>query len=279
MRFIYFFVAVLLLPFISNAQSIEAGVFLGISTYSGELAYNNIEPTELGITYGIMGRYSLKDYLSLKAGFYIGQVSGTDANSESQALRERNLSFESQIIEFHITPEYNIHSFTLPSSHVITPYVYLGISGFYFNPQTSFEGTSVDLQPLGTEGQGLPDFDSPYSRYAFAIPLGFGIKLALSNTTTIALEMGMRYTFTDYIDDVSGLYVDPILLEESRGILAAALSNRTPEFTGLPLSIEDRTGQRRGNSDTKDWFYFAGVSISINLMGDPKETKKTKTKK
>ena len=142
MRFIYLFAAVLLLPFISNAQSIDAGVFLGVSTYSGELAYNNIEPTELGITYGIMGRYNIQDYLSLKAGLYVGQVSGTDANAESQGLRERNLSFESQIIEFHITPEYNIHSFTLPSSHVITPYVYLGISGFYFNPKTSFEAVN-----------------------------------------------------------------------------------------------------------------------------------------
>lgn len=274
MRLMYFFVALLLLPTMSNAQNIEAGLFLGLSTYSGELAYNSIEPTEIGVSYGFIGRYNLKDYLSLKAGLYFGNVSGTDANAESQALRERNLSFESQIVEFHITPEYNIHSFTLPSSHVITPFIYLGISGFYFNPKTEYQGALVELQPLSTEGQGLPGFDPQYSRYAFAIPLGLGFKLALSNTTTIALEMGMRYSFTDYLDDVGGLYPDPILLEESYGSLSAALSNRTPEFTGLPIEIEDATGRRRGNPETNDWFYFAGVTISLNLMENPKDTKK-----
>jgi len=40
----------------------------------------------------------------------------------------------------------------------IAPYIAAGGTLFYFNPKTVYEGMTVALQPLGTEGQYLNDY-------------------------------------------------------------------------------------------------------------------------
>ena len=113
-----------------------------------------------------------------------------------------------------------------------SPYANVGIAGFHFNPRTFFRGEWYDLQPIGTEGQGINelDFREPYSLYEFAIPFGIGVKWAFSERWNLGLEYAARWTFTDYLDDVSRTYVDRNLLIEENGILAYQLSNRTGEY-------------------------------------------------
>jgi hypothetical protein len=96
------------------------------------------------------------------------------------------------------------------------------------------------LRPLHTEGQGIDDghssgdeFNVPgkkfetgktYSPVAVCIPLGIGIQKAFNQNMGIKAEFGIRYTSTDYIDDVSGLYYDRDLLKQYNGDLAATMS-------------------------------------------------------
>jgi hypothetical protein len=138
--------------------------------------------------------------------------------------------------------------------------VYLsgGVGGFFYNPKAKNNfnypnvlennGFSPDgdkttyhkLRPLRTEGQGIDEghslgdeFNVPgkkfetgktYSPVTVCIPLGIGIQKAFNQNMGIKAELGIRYTFTDYIDDVSGLYYDKNLLIQYNGNLAATMS-------------------------------------------------------
>jgi hypothetical protein len=95
-------------------------------------------------------------------------------------------------------------------------------------------GEWVDLQPLGTEGQRvlLQEEDTnnkikPYNRIQVAIPFGIGFRFRLSTKLDISSEFSFRYSFTDYLDDVSGNYIDLGAFGEND--LAKALSYRSNE--------------------------------------------------
>ncbi|NRA12748.1 MAG: hypothetical protein HRT57_12395, partial [Crocinitomicaceae bacterium] len=119
-----------------------------------------------------------------------------------------------------------------------------------------------DLQPLGTEGQGSSLNSKSYGLTQLAIPIGLGAKISMGDKASINFEIGLRKTFTDYIDDVgSGSYIDPVLLAAENGPLAAELSNR---------SLSDSRFGRRGNASTKDWYVFSGVMFTFRL-GKPQK--------
>jgi len=146
-------------------------------------------------------------------------------------------------------------------STIFEPFIFTGISGFHFKPYAYFEGKWYELQPLGTEGQSESE---QYNLFQIAIPMGVGTKVRVSDFSSIGIEFGLRKTFSDYLDDVSGSYPDIFELRE-RDPIAAALSYRTPEFENKD-DFDNPVGRKRG-SDAKDWYVFAGLSFSFNLSG------------
>jgi hypothetical protein len=258
----------------SGQGIIEGGIFAGLSNYGGDLSENYMELTETNPSFGILGRYYFKDWLSLRASLTYGTLSGSDKNASNIGRRRRNLSFRSSIVELAVIPEFNIYSFKLSGGQTITPYVMIGASAFYYNPKTLYEGNWIELQPLGTEGQGLPGYDSKYSLISFAIPSGIGVKFAVSDKASIALEFTSRYTFTDYLDDVSTVYPDnDVLAASSNDVNTAILSDRTAELTGVP--VERNANAMRGTENV-DVFYLFGATVSINLFTPEVMDKKMK---
>lgn len=252
--------------FSAQAQYFDAGVFVGTANYQGELIKTHMEPTEYNFACGAFLRYNLSPKLAAKLMVNGTKLTGSDVFSNN---RSRNLSFTTFIAEVGVQGEFNLFDYNiLDGAHKATPYVFLGGAGFYYNPQAEYKGTMVDLRPLGTEGQGLPGYEKQYSKFAVAIPLGLGVKVAIHEVSNIGFEIGMRKTFTDYIDDVSGNY--PVMAElfESRGEIATQLSYRAHQYN-RDLPRDPGTGLR-GNPDTTDWYLFGGVTLSINLKGGNK---------
>jgi len=247
------------------SQYTEAGIFAGVSNYHGDLTDRFVETSDYALAFGAFGRYNFTGHLAVKAHFYKGRLQGSDANSHiTKGHRERNLSFRSDIYELGVQFEYNFVDYNLAlRDHITTPYIFAGVSGFSFNPQAELNGAWVDLQPLGTEGQGLPGNAQPYQLFGIGIPVGMGVKFSLSNNVNLGLELGVRKTFTDYIDDVSTLYPDLQLLGEENGETAMTLSYRTPEYDEN-LTI-DPTGMERGDATNKDWYFFGGLTVSVNI--------------
>jgi hypothetical protein len=93
------------------------------------------------------------------------------------------------------------------------------------------------------------------------VQFGGGLKFFTSREIIIALETTMSLTFTDYLDDVSTIYITYPELLEKAGPLTAALANRFGEYLGTePVVVP--TGTIRANSKSKDFFGTITVRIS-----------------
>jgi len=145
-----------------------------------------------------------------------------------------------------------------------TFYLFAGITYFKMNPLGTYQGETVELQPLATEGQETSQNASQnrYQLNQICIPLGLGYKFNVSNRFAISLEYGIRKTFTDYLDDVSGRYPDLELLSVEAGQLSAHMSDRTINEEGY---TDLNYGMSRGNSKNKDWYSFFGAIISFRI--------------
>ncbi|QJW89198.1 outer membrane beta-barrel protein [Spirosoma taeanense] len=145
---------------------------------------------------------------------------------ESGQQYARNLHFRNDLKEFALTGIYNFVADGRNSNMraKFTPYVFGGVALLAHSPEARtpappnnepYEAQKwVKLQPLHTEGQGQPGRDKPYSLVTASVPVGFGLRYALNESFNVAFEIGYRYSFTDYLDDVGdGGYPDPATLE------------------------------------------------------------------
>jgi len=262
------------------AQYFEIGLFGGASNYQGDLAPVAFEPVETHLAYGYFTKFNFNRFLSLKASAYYGKISGSDVNSSDEWRVRRNLSFRSDIWELSAFGEVNITGLDPHArKKLLSPYVFVGFGVFHFNPQAYYLGQWYDLQPLGTEGQGTsayPDREK-YKLTDFSIPMGLGFKGSLSEHWNIAVEMGWRKTFTDYLDDVSSTYVAKEILIAENGELAWELSNRMDE-TPLDPGLDPDDTKYRGDPNDLDWYIFSGITISYNFGLLRWDTEKTEYK-
>jgi len=89
---------------------------------------------------------------------------------------------------------------------------------------------------------------------------GGGLKYALNYAWSVNLEASSRRLFTDYLDDVSGLYGDRDAIENMRGETAALLSDRSWEVEGIETLIGE-AGRQRGDNLNNDIYLMLGVSV------------------
>lgn len=250
------------------AQSWDLGVFGGISNYSGDL----VPEGELVVwdeTHPAVGgfiRMSPQSNYDFRFSILTGTISGTDDHATDQDIQVRNLSFKSNFVEASLLFEYNFLGYDAVIDR-FSPYFFAGLAGLYHNPKALYQGEWVELQPLTTEGQGTTAFPNrnPYSKIQLTVPAGLGIKIGIGSGLTLGLEGGIRFTMTDYLDDVSQTYVDPavLILENENGILATALSNRTGEVLPAPMSLG--SSDIRGDGNSRDWYGLAGATFSYTI--------------
>ena len=123
------------------------------------------------------------------------------------------------------------------------------------NPTARIGGLTYKLQPLKTEGQ-----KKPYSLNQIVIPLGIGVKMNITHHLSLSIEYGIRKTFTDFLDDVSGLYADPVIVQSPTGT-EINISDRSPNSYNV---IPDQ----RGNSSDKDWYAVSGIILTYEFFKD-----------
>ncbi len=253
--------------FTANAQDREAGIFLGTAQYQGDLSRSQITLSETKPGFGILGRYYFNPRVNLKGALSYGWIAGDDKNYGSatdpdpDGRWKRNLNFRSHILELSGQVEVNLLPFISNSKRYrFAPYVFTGASLYHFNPKTDYNGSTVALQPLGTEGQLLNGQDKRYNRLQGSIPYGFGIKYSLGNFWNLGLEVGQRKTFTDYLDDVSGRGYPN--LDEMRALnpQAADLS-----FRGDEVGIPESQAKVRGDNTDLDMYIYAGFTITKTI--------------
>jgi len=246
--------------FTVSAQT-ELGLNLGVSTYNGDLSPETEIEALLNAqsSLGAYGRIDVGSMLAFRAFVQQSKIQGSDENRTNN-LVQRNLNFRSNILEMGVVAEI----YPIGTDRVVAPFVSIGASVYNFKPETEYNGRWVELQPLGTEGQGLPGYAAKYSLTRFAIPIGMGVRYPMGDNFVLGAQISGRLTFFDHLDDVSGNYVNYYELLQGNGSLSAAVADRTGEFNNTdPRNIP--TGSRRGNPTDNDWFYTATITIGYRL--------------
>ena len=247
-----------------KAQEWEFGMNVGSMGYIGDLNRNNpLKFTNPGVSVNV--RYAFTPFSGLKLGLTQGSIQANDANSSQAFEKARNLSFSSNITELSLNYEYYFFPFSPGSNKErFTPYIFFGVAGFMFDPKAEFNGETYFLRELGTEGQGTTlNSSAKYSNLNVAIPFGIGAKYNFVDNFNLGFELGYRNTFTDYLDDISKNYVDKTVLTATNGQLATSLSDRSGEINnGINLG---EAYTQRGDASRRDFYMFAGVSISYTL--------------
>ena len=249
----------------ANAQyepNQEFGILGGTGYYIGDL--NNTHFNNIRAAGGITFRKNFDRRFSFKSSALYTNVYADDANSADDINKNRNLHFKSDVIELSGQVEFNFLPYETGNAlYPFTPFVFTGVSLFNFNPRAeASDGQWYALQELGTEGQGTTAFPNrkKYALTQMSIPFGGGFKIGVSDDVNIIIEYGLRKTFTDYIDDVSTTYAG----------LPSEFDNVTIELSDRSLDGPQQAGIARGDETNKDWYSFAGVTLSFRLKGNTK---------
>ena len=266
------------------SQSHELSLGIGTSTYYGDLGIANnkfMQPISefntgnIKMSYTAGYRYNFAQYLSIGLNLSMMYLSAYDSdndrNGDNLFRKMRNLSFHTDIYEASVTANFEPlrNDFRWDEDNwFISPYVGAGIGIFNFNPKAFYGNQEVELQPLGTEGQGLPGGKAKYSLTQMNLPVSLGVKFYNpARTFSVAFDATYRYTYTDYLDDVSTVYTDPSgfsFYPVSQAVLANALHDRAYEtFPGLIFG----PGQQRGNSKDNDTYMSLQLKFSYYFLG------------
>ncbi|MFM2223909.1 MAG: hypothetical protein RJA07_111 [Bacteroidota bacterium] len=250
----------------------DFGYHAGLANYVGDLVPSFYYTNQSKPWNGITARWNYNLHWSVKANLDYGVVSGDDKKSGIPSRYIRNLSFKSAIQELSIMGEINILPFhAYKTKKNFTIYATGGIAVFHFNPKALYNGKWIALQPLGTEGEGIPGYPKKYNRIGISIPFGGGwkyrIKTGRDNYITIGGEICLRKTFTDNLDDVSAdKYLPLKFIRKYNGDLAADLSIRADEYYGKP--VDYNFDSKRGDKNTKDWYFSSCVTVSYVFRAD-----------
>jgi hypothetical protein len=261
----------IILLFSLSAKSQSVDLILGASTshFLGDLGgkpflgTNDIQDldilsTRYAFTTGL--RFNFSRYFAIRTNVWYARLSADDKYTTNRERRGRNLNFYTNIFEGDLTAEV---TFAKSKSVGGAWYIFGGVGYFTFNPKTKLNGQVYELQKYGTEGQFVLPGKEPYKLSSLCFPHGIGYKWALSRGQYISLELNLRKSMTDYIDDVSTNYVDPTLLIAARGPEAAALADRNiSDINGF-----SSPGSIRGDPKDNDTFFFLCFSYNRTIGG------------
>ncbi len=240
------------------SSSVSFGV--GTSSYYGDLSpYNRfLQSTVNGMRWNLAFNFTrqISPSVGIRVGLTYARISGDDSYMENvkgyEAYFVRNLHFRNDIKQLSVVAQYDLvkTSRSFLRREGIIPYLFGGVAVFAHNPVAKtpiVAGTTsewVSLQPLHTEGQGLPTYDSsPYSLVSVSFPIGFGVRYKLSRNWDLGFEMSYQYALTDYLDDAGGKYADPADLQsQANGPLSVSMANRSLEQYAANRGIDRRQG-------------------------------------
>jgi hypothetical protein len=239
------------------------GLGTGMFSYYGDVYDKHLVNFQVSrIAYELSVHQSLTPYLNI--GFYtcFGKLGA------NERLITRNINFESQVRVGGVHFEYNFQNF-MQTRKTIMPWISVGVESFEFLSKTDLfdangnryyywsDGSIRNLDqndPFASQASFLvrdytyetdvrntnPDNFGEYPERSFAIPVGVGFTMHLTDKWDAVLGTTFHFTFTDYVDGVTG----------------------------------QSGGARQGNT-ANDHFVMTSFSMRYNLTGKEKERQDT----
>lgn len=241
-----------------NDRYFTAQAGLGFASYRGELQHTGKVQSEVSnLSIGLEARLWSKVSVRAELGRY--SIRGRDTHApDSTYEKQRNLSFESNNWELSLQGIFFMRKYheVYHKRWQLDPYLMAGVGTTLLSPTTTIFDQKVYLYDLKTEG-------TDYSRFTLIVPVGAGLKFRVNPFLNFITEITYRFTFSDYLDDVSTRY--PLTYPD---LLTELASNRKDE---VPVINEDAydnllvPGGPRGDSADKDAYFFLNFKMEFYL--------------
>lgn len=234
-----------------NAIKLAGGI--GYSSYQGELTESQISSVprpsiQFGINYRINQRFMIR-----------GDIAWIRLFGKDVAHPNRGLSFRSSNFEAIIGGSMDLLKYNpvYRRRRIILPYITAGIGILQYNPKGEYKGEWYNLRNLQTEGK-------KYSQVTMVIPMGLGARIKIKDHWDVCLEGMFRYTFTDYLDDVSLTYAKYTPGSDQanlgyKGTYAETTPNGKVDYNWLE-------GKKRGNASKNDTYYSLLVRAEYTIL-------------
>jgi len=268
-------------------NKVEVGIGLGPLFFLGDLGgaagigrtfIKDIDYPLTKLSKGLFIGIAPREWIGFRLAVNTGVLEGDDKEAPNKGGDEvtrlqRNLNFSSRLWEGYVAVEFYPSVFLEQYEDLkgkFRPYGIIGVGLYHFNPTTKDNsGNTVELQPLHTEGQGFAEYPDRkvYKLTQAEIPMGFGFKYYLKENMFIGLEVLHRKLFTDYVDDVSTNYIDPVYFDKYLSPADAALA-RQLNYRGTYASVtrpSDVVGAQRGDPKQNDAFFSTILRLGWRL--------------
>ena len=217
------------------AQSYEIGGGLGTAVYSGDIL-RKIDAGQSGLQGTLFGKRNFDNVWSLKVGLNLAEIMAADSIRPIDAMASlRQGHFTGRITELSAIMEFNFLDYVNQKSEFrFSPYAFFGLGYAFVNAE-------------GRINAGAPVEN--YRTRTLVIPCGGGVKYLLTDQLTLGMELGFRPTTSDALDQ----------LDSTLPALPRYDSPLGPNTKALPQSLNF------GNPNSKDWYYFLGLTLSYTI--------------
>ena len=206
-----------------SQQTADIGVHVGAATYWGDI--ESLDNTRsVTPVVGVLGRWNFNKRLAVRGQLFTGNLKGegtfSNSNLAQSGVRVNPEEYALDLTHFYYFRrsfqsvealfEFNFRNYKLGSTskEMFTPFVSVGLGAFY--SRSSRVGTFI-LQPFETfPGSGLyqpylnanQDKTNNSDALSLTIPVGAGFKFNITKRLGGIIELIVRKTFTDNIDNL-----------------------------------------------------------------------------
>lgn len=190
-------------------NNLELGFNLGTYIYQGDLtpaAIGSYKTPGWGVM--IFAKKQISKPFSVRANLTYATLRGDDAKYLHPSWRQqRNFNFRSRVIELSGLLVWDI----LPKAGTetvgsrFTPYMFGGLGLSFFNTRSDWSNFNQEYfaaEPNVEEGLVMDAVHAP-AKMLPVIPVGAGVKYAVSPKLFVFAETAYRFTYSDYIDGFS----------------------------------------------------------------------------
>ena len=271
-----------------NRYDARIGIHAGIINYYGDLNSKFIAPNDQirdfdfdFLSYGISVERNLTQSWAVKLQYNRGQFIANDRAINWDGSRDvhnsnytRSLNAKTDIDDLGLKFTYYTDNGKLLSKNAfVSPYISFGVGLTHFKVFADLEDNngnqyyywgdnSIRNLPEGSPNATIIEQDGyfetnvtaletekNYDTNVLNIPFGGGLKFRLAERFNLNLDYTLRYTFTDYLDDVSGEYRE-------------VYSSESQTFASNPTNT---IADLRGNDEGNDWYAFLSVSLHYSF--------------
>jgi hypothetical protein len=180
----------------------EIGLTGGVFIYQGDLTPSRFGSfTTLKPAVNLFVNRIMNSSFSLRSSLFYGTLRGDDATYSHPAWRQqRNFNFHSPVLEFSELLVWNAWS----TNRKLTPYLFGGVGLSFLNIQrdwSRFNGEFFVLENLSS--RLIEDMAHKTPRLIPVLPVGAGVRYAVSKKFAAIAETSYRFTRTDYLDGFS----------------------------------------------------------------------------